>query len=76
MDPNSGGTITINNYYPAGYYSLENKDTKSGKTIKQQLDEALIQVTDFVKKNPNSLVEIKFISGESAIPNKDNEGNK
>ena len=74
IDPNSGGTITINNYYPTGYYSLENKDTKSGKTIKQQLDEALIQVTDFVKKTPNSLVEIKFISSESAIPNKDNEG--
>jgi len=74
IDPNSGGTITINNYYPAGWYSLENKDTKTGKVIKNQLNEALAQVTEFVKKHPDSIVSVKFISQESAIPNKDNEG--
>jgi hypothetical protein len=74
IDPNSGGTITINNYYPAGWYSLENKDTQSGKIIKDQLNEALAQVTEFVKKHPDSIVSVKFISQESAIPNKDNEG--
>lgn len=74
IDPNSGGTITIDNYYPAGWYTLENKDTKSGKIIKDQLNEALVQVTNFVKKHPDSIVSIKFISQESAIPNKDNEG--
>lgn len=74
IDPNSGGTVTINNYYPNGWYTLENKDTKSGKIIKDQLNEALAQVTEFVKKHPDSIVSIKFISQESAIPNKDNEG--
>jgi len=74
IDPNSGGTITINNYYPAGWYSLDNKDTKTGKIIKNQLNEALAQVTEFVKKHPDSIVSVKFISQESAIPNKDNEG--
>ena len=74
IDPNSGGTITIDNYYPAGWYTLDNKDTKSGKVIKEQLNEALIQVTNFVKKHPDSIVSVKFISQESAIPNKDNEG--
>jgi hypothetical protein len=74
IDPNSGGTVTINNYYPSGWYSLDNKDTKSGKIIKEQLNETLTQVTEFTKKYPNSIVSVKFISQESAIPNKDNEG--
>jgi hypothetical protein len=74
IDPKSGGTATINNYYPSGWYSLDNKDTKSGKVIKEQLNETLTQVTEFTKKYPNSIVSVKFISQESAIPNKDNEG--
>jgi hypothetical protein len=74
IDPNSGGTITIKNYYPAGYYTLENVDTKSKKKIQDQIYSGLTQVTDFVKKHPDSIVSVKFISQESAIPNKDNEG--
>jgi predicted transcriptional regulator len=74
IDPNSGGTTTINNYYPSGWYTLGNKDTQSGKIIQNQLDEILVQVTEFAKKYPNSIVSVKFISQESAIPNKDNEG--
>ena len=74
IDPNSGGTITIDNFYSAGTYTLEQVDTRTKKVIKEQLNEALIQVTDFVKKHPDSIVSVKFISQESAIPNKDNEG--
>lgn len=74
IDPTSGGTVTIDNYYPAGWYSLDNTDTKSGKVIKTQLNEALTEVTNFVKEHPDSIVSVKFISQESAIPNKDNEG--
>ena len=74
IDPNLGGTITINNFYSAGTYTLEQVDTQTKKVIKDQLNEALVQVTDFVKKHPDSIVSVKFISQESAIPNKDNEG--
>jgi hypothetical protein len=74
IDPKSGGTITINNYYKPGFYTLDSVDTKSNQAVKNNLTTALKEVTDFVRLHPDSIVEVKFISQESAIPNKDNEG--
>jgi hypothetical protein len=74
IDPASGGTITVNNYYKPGFYTLDSVDTKTNQAVKNNLNTALQEVTNFVKDHPNSIVEVKFISQESAIPNKDNEG--
>jgi hypothetical protein len=74
IDPNVGGTVTLTNKYQAGFYTVNAIDTVTNKQIKDQLDVELAKVTEFVKKYPNSIVSIKFISQESAIPNKDNEG--
>jgi hypothetical protein len=74
IDPNTGGTIRIDNYYKPGWYSLDATDTKTGKTIKDQLNQGLLEARNFVIKHPNSIVSVKFVSQESAIPNKDNEG--
>lgn len=74
IDPNTGGTIRIDNYYKNGWYSLDATDTKSGKTIKDQLNQGLLEVRNFIIKHPDSIVSVKFVSQESAIPNKDNEG--
>jgi hypothetical protein len=73
IDPNSGGTVTINNVYKAGWYTTAALDQLTNKTIKNQLDSELIKVTEFVKKNPNSIVSVSFTSQESSIPNTDNE---
>jgi hypothetical protein len=73
IDPNSGGTVTINNVYKAGWYTTAAVDQLTNKTIKDQLDVELLKVTEFVRKNPNSIVSVKFTSQESAIPNTDNE---
>ena len=73
IDPNSGGTVTINNVYKAGWYTTAALDQLTNKTIKNQLDTELVKVTEFVKKYPNSIVSVKFTSQESAIPNTDNE---
>jgi hypothetical protein len=73
IDPNSGGTVTINNVYKAGWYTTAAIDQLTNKTIKDQLDVELVKVTEFVRKNPNSIVSVKFTSQESAIPNTDNE---
>lgn len=73
IDPNSGGTVTINNVYKAGWYTTAAIDQLTNKTIKDQLDVELLKVTEFVRKNPNSIVSVKFTSQESAIPNTDNE---
>lgn len=74
IDPASGGTITVDNYYKPGFYTLDSIDTKTNQAVKNNLNTALQEVTNFVKDHPNSIVEVKFISQESAIPNKDNEG--
>ena len=74
IDPNTGGTIRIDNYYKNGWYSLDATDTKTGKTIKDQLNQGLLEVRNFIIKHPDSIVSVKFVSQESAIPNKDNEG--
>jgi hypothetical protein len=34
IDPNSGGTITINNVYQAGFYTTKAIDQLTNKTIK------------------------------------------
>ena len=73
IDPSSGGTVTINNVYKAGWYTTAAIDQLTNKTIKDQLDVELQKVTEFVRKNPNSIVSVKFTSQESAIPNTDNE---
>lgn len=75
IDPNYGGTIIINNVYQAGYYTTKAIDQLTKKTIKEQLDEQLIKVTEFLKnhKNDSTIVSVKFTSQESAIPNTDNE---
>ena len=74
IDPNTGGSVTIQNYYKPGFYTLDSTDTQTNQPVKNKLTTALEEVTEFVKKNPDSIVEVKFISQESAIPNKDNEG--
>jgi hypothetical protein len=74
IDPETGGSVRIDNFYPAGYYTLNNTDTKDNQLISKKLDDQLKIVTDFVKNNPKSIVSVKFVSGESAIPNYDNEG--
>ena len=74
IDPNTGGSVTIQNYYKPGFYTLDSTDTQTNQPVKNKLTTALQEVTEFVKKNPDSIVEVKFISQESAIPNKDNEG--
>lgn len=75
IDPETGGTIIIDNFYKPGFYSLESTDTVTNKPIKEKLDKALSEeVYKFVKLHPNSIVKIKFISSESAIPNSDREG--
>jgi hypothetical protein len=73
IDPSSGGTVTINNVYKAGWYTTQALDQLTNKTIKDQLDAELVKVTEFVKKYPNSIVSVKFTSQESALPNTDNE---
>lgn len=73
IDPNSGGTITINNVYQAGYYTTNAIDQVTKKTISEQLNEQLLKVRDFVIKFPNSIVSVSFSSQESSIPNTDNE---
>jgi hypothetical protein len=75
IDPNSGGTITINNVYQAGFYTTKAIDQLTNKTIKDQLDGELIKVKEFLKnhKDDSTIVSVKFTSQESAIPNTDNE---
>ena len=75
IDPDTGGTVIINNVYQAGYYTTSAIDQVTKKTIKEQLDAELLKVTEFLKKHPNeqSIVSVKFTSQESAIPNTDNE---
>jgi hypothetical protein len=58
IDPNSGGTTTINNYYPSGWYTLGNKDTQSGKIIQNQLDEILAPPPSAI--NCSKVVSIPF----------------
>ena len=69
IDPNTGGTIRIDNYYKNGWYSLDATDTKTGKTIKDQLNQGLLEVRNFIIKHPDSIVSVKFVSQESAITN-------
>ena len=69
IDPKVGGTITVKNYYPAGYYTIT-------KEMGQQIVNQLKPVTDFIRTNPDSIVDILLVSQESAIPNYDNEGLK
>jgi hypothetical protein len=76
LDALSGGTVTIQNFYRGGYYTLDSEDTQTKKPIKEKLNSELSKVTAFVQKNPNSIVSIKFESQESAIPNSDNEKKK
>ena len=70
----SGGTVKLFNYYKPGYYTLESIDTKTNQPVVNSLEIELDKVREFIKNHPDSIVSIKFISGESAIPNKDNEG--
>ena len=73
IDPNVGGTVTITNKYQAGFYTVNAIDTVTNKKIKDQLDAEPAKVTEFVKKHPNSIVEVNYSAQESAIPNTDNE---
>jgi hypothetical protein len=73
IDPSSGGTVTINNVYKAGWYTTAAMDQLTNQTIKDQLDAELVKVTEFVRKYPNSIVSVKFTSQESSLPNTDNE---
>lgn len=73
IDPSSGGTVTINNVYKAGYYTTSAVDQLTNQTIQTQLNTELVKVTEFVRQHPNSIVSVKFTSQESAIPNTDNE---
>lgn len=74
ITPESGGTVKLFNYYKSGYYTLESIDTKTNQPVVNSLNNELNKVREFIKIHPDSIVSIKFISGESAIPNKDNEG--
>ncbi len=74
IDPNSGGTVTIDNFYKAGWYGVDTIDNKTKKKISDTLKVELDKVTEFVRLHPDSIVEVTFKSGESAKPNKDNEG--
>lgn len=74
IDPNDGGTLNMTNYYKPGYYTLDSIDTKTNKPIKESLNNELSKVLNFLKNNPNSIVKVKFLAQESAIPNSDNEG--
>lgn len=73
IDPKTGGSVKILNNYKPGFYTLQSTDTKDNKPIIDKLNSELSKVTEFVKNNPESIVKITFVAGESAIPNKDNE---
>jgi len=69
IDPNKGGSETIQANYKGGYYTVPQMTTKN------QLDELLTKVKEFVKKNgESSLVNVNMDASESQLPNYDMEG--
>jgi hypothetical protein len=74
IDPKAGGTIELVNHYRPGYYTLNSVDTKTNTLVSDNLRKTLSQINPFLTNNPESIVKTKFISGESIIPNYDNEG--
>ena len=65
--------LPVNFNFNMGYWSGDAKDPKTGRNIKQQIDSNLSKISNFLKSNKNSNIIVTIETGESAIPNVDNE---
>lgn len=69
--------LPVNFNFKMGFWSDKSTDPKTNQNIKQQIISNLKKISDFLKKNKNSNIIVNIETGESAVPNIDNEsGNK
>jgi len=68
--------LPVNFNFKMGYWSSNAKDPKTGRNIKQQIDSNLNKISNFLKANKNSNIVVTIETGESAVPNVDNESGK
>lgn len=77
IDPNAGGTQSFAVNFKAGWYDPKNPDAyiEGQKKLTDEIDTFVkTQLIPYLQKVPSSIVGMTFRSGESLIPNTDNEG--
>jgi hypothetical protein len=77
IDPTKGGTQEFRVNYKAGWYDANNPSAYldgQNKLIDEIDNFVKTQLIPYLQKVPSSVVAMKFRSGESLVPNTDNEG--
>lgn len=77
LDPVNGGEQSFKVNFKAGFYDVSNDKAYLGgeKKFTEEIDNFVkTQLIPYLKKNPSTIVGMTFRSGESLIPNTDNEG--
>ncbi len=77
IDPAKGGTQEFKVNYKAGWYDVNNPSAylDGQNKLTDEIDNFVkTQLIPYLQKVPSSVVAMKFRSGESLVPNTDNEG--
>ena len=77
LDPVNGGEQSFTVNFKAGWYNVANPNAylEKQKKFTEEIDNFVkTQLIPYLQKNPSTIVGMTFRSGESLIPNTDNEG--